>query len=221
VGRPQVPLRQYARLRLAPVHQKKVRKPRRKRLPAVRCDEDCRRLLAAIEQPVIRGCFTLMYAYGLRIHEAITLPVSAVDSKQMVLHVIGKGNKERVFPLTDPILQMLREVRKTHRSRRWLFPGRRPATHLSDATARAAFTKARDACGFGADFLPHTLRHSFASHLLLRGVDIRIIQILLGHSSLRSTQIYTHLTQPLQDQLRDLLGRTTEGLFEGRRPSHG
>ncbi len=162
-----------------------------------------------------------MYAYGLRIHEAITLPVAAVDSKQMVLHVIGKGNKERVFPLTDPILRMLREVWKIHRSRRWLFPGRRPATHLSDATARVAFTKARDACGFDADFLPHTLRHSFASHLLLRGVDIRIIQILLGHSSLRSTQIYTHLTQPLQDQLRDLLGRTTEGLFDGRRPSHG
>jgi integrase/recombinase XerD len=187
----------------------------------VRCDEDCRRLIAALEQPVIRGCFTLMYAYGLRISEAITLPVSAVDSKQMVLHVIGKGNKERVFPLTDSILHMLREVWKTHRSRRWLFPSRRPATHLSDATARIAFAKARDACGFSADFLPHTLRHSFASHMLLRGVDIRIIQILLGHSSLRSTQIYTHLTQPLQDQLRKLLAQTTDGLFEGRRPSHG
>jgi site-specific recombinase XerD len=161
-----------------------------------------------------------MYAYGLRINEAITLPVSAVDSKQMVLHVIGKGNKERVFPLTDSILEMLREVWKTHHSRRWLFPSRRPATHLSDATARTAFTKARDACGLGADFLPHTLRHSFASHMLLHGVDIRIIQILLGHSSLRSTQIYTHLTEPLRDHLRNLLDRTTDGLFQGRRPGH-
>jgi site-specific recombinase XerD len=190
-------------------------------LPDVRSDEDCRRLIATLEKPVYRGCFTLIYAYGLRITEAVTLPISAVDSKQMVLHVIGKGNKERVFPLTDSILQMLREVWKTHRSRRWLFPSRRPATHLPDATARVAFTKARDACGFSVDFLPHTLRHSFASHLLLRGVDIRIIQILLGHSSLRSTQIYTHLTQPLQDQLRNLLGQTTEGLFDGRRPAHG
>ncbi len=187
----------------------------------MRSDEDCRRLIAAIEHPVIRGCFTLMYAYGLRINEAITLPITAVDSKQMVLHVIGKGNKERVFPLTDSILRMLRQVWKTHHSRYWLFPSRRPATHLSDATARIAFAKARDACGFSADFLPHTLRHSFASHLLLRGVDIRIIQILLGHSSLRSTQIYTHLTQPLQDQLRNLLAQTTNGLFEGRRPTHG
>ncbi len=64
------------------------------RLPAVRSDEDCRRLIAALERPILRGCFALMYAYGLRIAEAITLPVSAVDSKQVVLRVIGKGNKE-------------------------------------------------------------------------------------------------------------------------------
>jgi integrase/recombinase XerD len=129
--------------------------------------------------------------------------------------------KERILPLTEPILQMLREVWKSHRSQRWLFPSRRPATHLSDATARAAFIKARDACGFSSDFGPHSLRHSFATHMLERGVDIRIIQILLGHSSLRSTEIYTHLTDPLRDQLRHLLDQTTDGLFEGRRPSHG
>ena len=116
---------------------------------------------------------------------------------------------------------MLREVWKTHRSQRWLFPSRRGTTHLPDATARAAFIQARNACGFNADFRPHSLRHSFATHMLQRGVDIRIIQILLGHSSLRSTEIYTHLTEPLRDQLRNLLSQTTDGLFEGRRPSHG
>jgi site-specific recombinase XerD len=123
----------------------------------------------------------------------------------MLLRVIGKGNKERILPLTDSILQMLREVWKTHHSRRWLFPSRRLMTHLSDATARSAFIRARDACGFHADFKPHSLRHSFATHMLQRGVDIRIIQILLGHTSLRSTEIYTHLTEPLRDQLRTLL----------------
>ena len=149
------------------------------------------------------------------------MPISAIDSKQMLLRVIGKGNKERVLPLTDSVLQMLREVWKTHRSPKWLFPSRRPLTHLPDASARSAFLQARDECGFDPNFRPHSLRHSFATHLLERGVDIRIIQILLGHASLRSTEIYTHLTEPLRDQLRGLLQQTTEGLFEGRRPRHG
>ncbi len=157
----------------------------------------------------------------MRIGEAVVLPLTAVDSKQMVLRVIGKRNKERALPLTDSILDMLREVWKTHRSERWIFASRRIVTHLPDATARAAFNKARNECGFDARFRPHSLRHSFATHMLERGVDIRIIQILLGHSSIRSTEIYTHLTEPLRDDLRQLLRRTTDGLFEGRGPNHG
>ena len=190
-------------------------------MPDVRSDADCRRLIATLHKPVYRGCFTLIYAYGLRISEAVTLPVSAVDSKQMVLCVIGKGNKERILPLTESILQMLREIWKIHRSPKWLFPSRRLLTPLPNATARAAFVKARNECGFDVSFRPHSLRHSFATHMLQRGVDIRIIQILLGHSSLRSTEIYTHLTEPLQDQLRQLLAQTTDGLFEGRGPKNG
>jgi integrase/recombinase XerD len=139
----------------------------------------------------------------------------------MVLRVIGKRNKERILPLTHSILEMLRNVWKIHHSQQWLFPSRRATTHLPDSTARAAFDQARNACGFNDHFRPHSLRHSFATHMLQRGVDIRIIQILLGHSSLRSTEIYTHLSEPLRDQLRQLLSQTTDGLFEGRRPSHG
>ena len=195
--------------------------PRQKRLPDVRSDEDCRRLIATLEKPVYRGCFTLIYAYGLRISEAVTLPITAVDSKQMVLRVIGKRNKERALPLTESILDMLRQVWKTHRSQRWIFPSRRINTHLPDATARTAFAKARSQCGFDESFRPHSLRHSFATHLLQIGVDIRIIQILLGHSSIRSTEIYTHLTEPLREGLRQVLRQTTSGLFEGRRPRHG
>ena len=157
----------------------------------------------------------------MRITEAITLPITAVDSKQMVLRLIGKRNKERALPLTESILEMLREVWKIHRSKTWLFPSRRIVTHLPESTARGAFIKARNQCGFDENFRPHSLRHSFATHLLERGVDIRLIQILLGHSSIQSTQIYTHLTKPLQDSLRQLLRQTTDGLFEGRRPSHG
>jgi integrase/recombinase XerD len=203
---------------LALVYEKKIRKPNRERLPDVRSDADCRRLIAALEQPIYRGCFTLMYSYGLRMTETITLPVTAVDSQQMVLRVIGKGNKERALPLTEALLAMLRQVWKTHRSPNWLFPSRRILTHLSDGSARVAFKKARAACGFDDRFRPHSLRHSFATHMLERGVDIRLIQILLGHSSLRSTEHYTHLTEPLREDLRKLLRDITDGLFEGRRP---
>ena len=157
----------------------------------------------------------------MRINEAVTLPVSAVDSKQMVLRVIGKLNKERILPLTDSILQTLREVWKLHRSQRWLFPSRRLTTHLPDATARGGFHQSSRRLWLQLGFQSHSLRHSFATHMLERGVDIRIIQILLGHSSLRSTAIYTHLTEPLRDQLRQLLSQTTDGLFAGREPSHG
>jgi site-specific recombinase XerD len=171
--------------------------------------------------PIYRACFTLMYAYGLRIGEAITLPVTAVDSKHLLLRLIGKGNKERALPLTESILEMLRGVWKTHQSKLWLFPSQRITTHLPYKTAYAAFTKARSECGFDGKFRPHSLRHSFATHMLQQGVDIRIIQMLLGHSSIRSTEIYTHLSEPLRDDLRQLLRQTTDGLFEGRRPNHG
>ena len=139
----------------------------------------------------------------------------------MILRLIGKGNKERALPLTESILETLRKVWKIHRSPKWLFPSQRIVTHLPYATARSAFIKARNECGFDDGFRPHSLRHSFATHMLAQGVDIRIIQILLGHSSIKSTEIYTHLTEPMREDLRQLLGRTTDGLFEGRGPKNG
>jgi site-specific recombinase XerD len=149
----------------------------------------------------------------LRIGEALALPVSAVDSDQMLLRVIGKRNKERALPLTEPTLAMLREVWKIHRSSKWLFSNRKGTDHLSNRMARRAFHGARDACDFSDRFTPHTLRHSFATLLLEKGVDIRLVQILLGHASIRSTEIYTHLSKPLRRDLRQLLGDFFTGLF--------
>lgn len=131
----------------------------------------------------------------------------------MLLRVIGKRNKERALPLTEPIRAMLREVWKIHRSRTWLFANRKRTGPLSRRTARQAFNGARAACGFDDHFTPHTLRHCFATRLLEKGVDIRLVQILLGHASIRSTEIYTHLSEPLRRDLRQVLSDAFVGLF--------
>ncbi len=131
----------------------------------------------------------------------------------MLLRVIGKRNKQRALPLSEPVLVMLREVWKIHRNPKWLFSDRKGASHLPRSTARLAFNAARAACGFDDSFTPHTLRHSFATLLLEKRVDIRLVQILLGHSSIRSTEIYTHLSEPLRRDLRQLLGDFFAGLF--------
>jgi site-specific recombinase XerD len=154
-----------------------------------------------------------MYACGLRLCEATRLPVTAVDSSQMLLHVIGKRNKQRALPLSEPVLQMLRDVWKLHRNPIWLFPRRDGTSHVPRSTVRKAFNQARHECLFDEGFKTHTLRHSFATQLLTKGIDIRVVQILLGHASLRSTQIYTHLTEPLREDLRQMLGEFFQDLF--------
>ena len=177
-------------------------------MPDVRSDEDCRRLISTIYHSVYRGCFALMYACGLRIRETVELPVSAVDSKHML-----RRKTQQALPLSEPVLAMLREVWKIHRNPKWLFADRKGASHLPRSTPRIAFNAARTTCGFNEDFTPHTLRHSFATLLLEKSINIRVVQILLEHSSLRSTEVYTHLSEPLRRDLRQLLGDFFAGLF--------
>jgi site-specific recombinase XerD len=131
----------------------------------------------------------------------------------MLLFVVGKRNKQRALPLADPVLDMLWQVWLTHRHPTWLFPRRGGTSAVPLSTIRKAFNNARHACLFDENFKTHTMRHSFATHLLEKGVDIRIVQILLGHASLSSTQIYTHLTEPLRQDLRRMLGEFFQGLF--------
>jgi len=131
----------------------------------------------------------------------------------MLLQVIGKRTKQRALPLAEPVLTMLREIWKIHRNPRWLFSDRKGASHLSRSTARLAFNAARAACGFDDSFTPHTLRHSFATQLLEKNVSIRVVQILLFFNDTATTEIYTHLSEPLRRDLRQLLGDFFAGLF--------
>jgi integrase/recombinase XerD len=142
----------------------------------------------------------------------MTLEIGAIDSASLTLRIIGKGNKERRVPLPQPVLDALRRMWKTHHNPRWLFPNRagtRPVTY--DVLARTLAAAAR-AAGIRRRVTPHMLRHSYATRLLENGVDLRTIQILLGHQSISSTLIYTHLTEPIRAKLRNVLDKLMTGL---------
>jgi len=193
--------------------RKKVRQPRCKRLPVPIAWEDGHRLIAALQKPGYRLCCSVMLALGLRIGDVLALTVQSIDSTQMIVRVIGKGNKERILPLPQTLLVALRAFWRTHRHPRLLFPNRDGTAPLCEKSLRSAFNKARDSLGIKKNITSHSLRHGFATHLLENGVDIRLVQMLLGHASLSSTEIYTHLTKPMCDDLRNQLNRMFSGMF--------
>jgi site-specific recombinase XerD len=148
-----------------------------------------------------------MYACGLRVGEAITLEITAVDRARRVLRIIGKGDKERLVPLPGPVLDDLGRVWRTHHNRRWLFPNRCGDAPLNRRVLSGSFADGVAAAGLPSGITPHTLRHSYATRLLENGVDTRIVQVLLGHARIATTAIYTHLTTPTLASLQGLLDR--------------
>jgi integrase/recombinase XerD len=192
--------------------KKRLASPRQKRLPEALPDDQVRLLLSAISSPVHKTCLATMYACGLRISEATTLEVRAIDRANHVLRIVGKGDKERLAPLPQPILDDLGRLWRTHRNPRWLFPNRRGDAPLNNAVLWKTFAAAAIATGIQRKVTPHALRHSYATRLLESGVDIRVVQILLGHASITSTAIYTHLTTPIRASLHSLLDRLMTGL---------
>lgn len=171
------------------------------RLPKVLTHRECILLINAIEHPVYRNCLNLMYSCGLRLGEAVKVEVSHIDKATGNLTIIGKRNRQRLVPIPPATLQSLRQAWKIHRHKQYLFPNRYGRTHVSDCTVRGAFNQACFSIG-NTKATPHILRHSFATRLLENGVDARIVQMLLGHASIRSTEIYTHLTIPIQNSVR-------------------
>lgn len=152
---------------------------------------------------------------GLRFNEALTLRPDSVNSKQMLVRVVGKRKRERVVPLPESLLTGLRELWRTHRNRQWLFPGLHGTNHVDRKSVRHAFRGACRRRGLGEEVKPHCLRHSFATHLLESGVAVRTVQILLGHSSLSSTLVYTHLSEALREQAHKLCEEVFGGLLPG------
>ena len=153
-----------------------------------------------------------MYACGLRISEASTLEVSAIDSERKLLRIIGKGNKERLLPLPTPILHQLREIWRQHRNPRWIFSNNKKANHLNTTVLYKTFKDARTQAELNPAISPHSLRHSYATRLMDNGVDIGIVQLLLGHASLKSTVVYIHLSEVNRQHIREFLDDFMAGL---------
>lgn len=168
---------------------------REKRLPEVLGREEVLALLRSVVSLKHRVILTAMYAGGLRISEACSLRISDIDSPRMVIHVRqGKGRKDRYVMLSETLLHMLRKYWLAARPEGYLFPGRREGSHVAPDTVTRSFHEAAAIAGITKTVRPHTLRHCFATHLLDDGAGLDVVQGLLGHSSLRTTSIYTHVS---------------------------
>jgi site-specific recombinase XerD len=162
-----------------------------KKLPVVLSRDEVARFLGAVDNLKHRVILTVCYATGLRISEAVRLRPSAIDSKRMVIRVEqGKGRKDRYVMLPPTLLDMLRDYWKRTHPEEWLFPGRQPGQPVSPLTIDRTCREVRLKCRINKPVAPHSLRHSFAVHLLEAGTDLRTIQLLLGHRNLSTTAQY-------------------------------
>lgn len=190
----------------------RVHKPRM--LPVVLSAGEVRAVLSAVRHPVRRMALSTIYALGLRLGEGLRLQSSDIDSERLMVWVRdGKGARDRGVPLPRPLLSRLRHYWKHERevtSTSYLFvprEGTQRSAPLHQTTLQKTFTAARQDAGLSKHASIHTLRHSYATHLLESGVSLRTIQQVLGHKSMRTTELYMHVTQPGQEQLQEVLDR--------------
>lgn len=188
------------------------------RLPKVLAAAELSTFFAALRKPKYRALFMTCYAAGLRLGEVCRLQVDDIDSRRMVIHVRhAKGNQERLTLLSPRLLEVLRSYWRSAKPQptTWLFPGAKPERPVSLDSVRHIFHRARKEAGLG-HCSPHSLRHSFATHLLDAGTDLVVIQQLLGHRCIRSTSRYTHVSLARIQQTPSLLDRLPTLDAEGK-----
>jgi len=199
-----------------------LRAQNERRLPAVLSVDEVRSLLAHIKTFHNYVYLSTVYSCGLRLHEGLNLEVSDIDSQRMMVHVHrGKGAKDRYVTLPHSTLQLLRRYWRTHRHPHLLFPalGRngkgatQSQTPMAKSSVQGAFRRAKFDAGIAKKGVAiHTLRHSYATHLLEAGVNLRAIQRYMGHAQLETTMLYLHLTQKGQEDACQLINCVMEGL---------
>ena len=185
-----------------------VREPRR--LPVILSLEEIARLLDAAPGLKYKAALSVAYGAGLRASEVVSLKVSDIDSERKVIRVEqGKGAKDRYAMLSDLLLDVLRAWWRESRPQGWLFPGQNPVNPLTTRQLRRACHVASQAAGIDKRVSLHTLRHSFATHLLEQKVDIRVIQVLLGHKKLETTALYSQVATRTIREVRSPLEQLT------------
>jgi integrase/recombinase XerD len=179
-----------------------------KRLPVVLSTDEVAKFFAALVDVKHRAILMTAYAAGLRLSEVIGLRVDDIDSKRMVIRVRqAKGRRDRYVMLSPRLLALLREYWKLDRPTDWLFPGDIPGNSITGKAVHKICVRAAQDAGLGKHVTVHTLRHSFATHLLEAGTDIRTIQVLLGHRKLETTAISTHVSPTAVEATQSPLDR--------------
>ncbi len=193
-----------------------LRPPKEKKLPVVLSVAEVGRVLACVHRQRYRVCLTLIYACGLRLLEGVHLQIKDIDGERQLLHISqGKGGKDRYVPLPSTCLKMLRQHWLTHRNPLWVFPSPFEEANqpMNESGVQRAFCAALQESGIHKKATVHTLRHSYATHLLEASVNLRIIQSYLGHASPSTTAIYTHLTSITETQSRHTIDEIVTRLW--------
>ena len=181
------------------------RPKKEKKLPIVLSEEEITEILRQISNLKHKCIIYIIYSAGLRLSEVTNLQISDIDSKRKVITIRGgKGKKDRITLLSETILELLREYYKEYKPQKWLFEGQKGGKY-SPTSVQKIFKTALAKTKITKNASIHTLRHSFATHLLERGTDLRYIQELLGHSSPKTTEIYTHVTKKGIDKIKSPL----------------
>src|SRR5438477_660356 len=199
-------------------HTHVIHEPRK--LPVVLSPEEVARLLDAAPGLKYKAALSVAYGAGLRATEVISLKVSDIDSKRMIIRVEqGKGGKDRYVMLSPHLLELLRTWWRAARPRGWLFPGRDPAQPMTTRQLNRACHAAAQMAEINKRVSLHTLRHSFATHLLEQNIDIRVIQVLLGHAKLDTTALYTRVATNTIREVMSPLDRLTPLMSKKNEPT--
>jgi site-specific recombinase XerD len=195
-----------------------VREPRR--IPVILSLEEIARLLEAAPGPKYKAALSAAYGAGLRVSEVVALKVSDIDSERMLLRIEqGKGRKDRFAMLSPLLLELLRDWYRIARPTVWLFPGRDPLLPLTTRQFNRVVHVAADRAGIKKRVSPHTLRHSFATHLLEEKTDVRLIQVLLGHARVDTTALYAQVATNVIRAVMSPLDRLTPLTPEDKPPA--